>query len=125
MLPNTLPPMEHGKQRRPGWMRADIAPHDPREDPHPNGGTMGRVAFFRYREDAVAAAREWCEPDGWRAHPQYVGRYDLWVLEASRKSWGHSKAPILVEACLSPDKAARVHAHVPDQHSFGRMAASA
>lgn len=116
----TLPAMVDGRTRRPMGMR-DIPAFDPREDAHPDGGTMGRVAFFRYREDAVVAAREWCEPDGWVAHPQYVGRYDLWVLMASRKSWGYRKSAILVEACLSPDKSVRVHAHVPDRHSYGRM----
>lgn len=105
----TLPAMVNGKTRRPLGMRADVVDVDPRTDPHPDGtGTMGRVAFFEYREDAVAAAREWCQ--GWDTWPQYFGRYDLWALTAKRKSW--RKAPILVEACRHPEVNVGGHAHV-------------
>jgi hypothetical protein len=110
------------KTRRPIGMRTDVAAFDPREDAHPAGGTMGRVAFFEYREDAVAAGREWVEPQGWIVRPQYVGRYDLWMLTAKRKSWGYSKSEIFVEACLHPEREVTRHAHVPDRHSFGRLA---
>lgn len=75
---------------------------------------MGAIAFFEYREDAVAAAREWVEPQGWIVRVQYVGRYDLWMLMAKRKSWGYRKAEILVEACRHPEKVVVRHAHVPD-----------
>src|SRR3990172_4899447 len=107
----TLPSMVNGKTRRPIGMR-DIPAYDPREDRLPDGGTMGRVAFFEYREDAVEAAREWVEPQGYQYHPQYLGRYDLWMLTARRKSWSSGKE-IIVEACKSPDAVVVRHAHVP------------
>jgi len=120
-MSNTLPAMVNGKTRRPNsWMRADVPDADPRLDPHPDGkGTMARVAFFEYREDAVAAAREWCI--GWDTHPQYVGRYDLWTLEAKRKSWGYRYASILVEACRDPEATVTRHAHVPITHSIDHV----
>lgn len=107
------------KTRRPPGMRTDIPVYDPRQDPHPDGGTMGRVAFFEYREDAVEAGRQWVEPQGWIVRPQYVGRYDLWMLTAKRKSWGYRLAEILVEACRSPGKNVTRHAHVPVEATRG------
>lgn len=109
------------KTRRPIGMRTDIPAYDPREDPHPDSGTMGRVAFFEYREDALAAAHEWVEPQGWIVHPQYVGRYDLWMLTAQRKSWGYSRSPIMVEACMDAERAVQRHAHVPHRYSYGML----
>lgn len=120
LIMGTLPAMVDGKTRRPTRV-LDTPAYDPREDPHPDGSTMGRVAFFEYREDAVAAAREYVEPQGWIVRPQYVGRYDLWMLEAARKSWGYSRSPIIVEACMSPDDHVRRHAHVPYRYSYGMM----
>ena len=109
----TLPAMVNGKTRRPNaWMRDDVPTHDPRRDPG-----MGAVAFFEYREDAVAAAREWLR--GWDYHPQYVGRYDLWMLEAKRKSW--RKAAVMVEACLHPEREVPGHPHVPYAYSYDRI----
>jgi hypothetical protein len=113
--------MVNGKQRRPIGMRDDVPAYDPRNDPHPDGrGTMGRVAFFEYREDAVEAAKEWVVPQGWEYHPQYVARYDLWMLFAKRKSWPTGR-DILVEACLNPFTDVRLHAHVPMKHAFERL----
>lgn len=118
---STLPAMVNGKTRRPIGMRDDVPNYDPRNDPHPDGqGTMGKVAFFEYREDAVEAGREWVVPQGYDCHPQYLGRYDLWMLTARRKSWPTGKE-ILVEACLSPDKMVTRHAHVPLRHSYERL----
>jgi len=117
----TLPAMVDGKTRRPIGMREDIPAYDPREDPHPDRGTMGCVAFFEYREDAVAAAKEYVEPQGWIVRPQYVGRYDLWMLEAARKSWGYSRSPIIVEACMNADANVVRHAHVPYRYSYGML----
>lgn len=119
-----LPAMMDGKTRRPdGWARADVPARDPREDLHRDGGTMGRVAFFEYREDALAAGREWVEPQGWIVRAQYVGRYDLWMLEAARKSWPIGRH-VLVEACINPCAVVVRHAHVPDRYSYGRMVRS-
>lgn len=116
-----LPAMVDGKTRRPSsQLRADVPTFDPRNDPHPDGGTMGRVAFFEYREDALDAARQWVEPQGWRAWPQYVGRYDLWMLTARRPSWPTGR-DILVEACHNPDAVVTRHAHVPLTHSYDRL----
>lgn len=109
------------KTRRPIGMRTDIPAYDPREDAHPDGGTMGMVAFFEYREDAVEAGREWVEPQGWIVRPQYVGRYDLWMLTAARKSWGYSRSPIIVEACMDVHASVRRHAHVPHRYSYGML----
>jgi hypothetical protein len=109
------------KTRRPIGMRTDIPAHDPRQDRHPDGGTMDRCAFFEHREDALEAAREWVEPQGWIVHAQYVGRYDLWVLEAKRKSWGYRFAPIMVEACRSPEAVVVRHACVPMAHSYASL----
>jgi hypothetical protein len=105
--------MENGKQRRPIGMRDDVPSYDPRED------NMGAMAFFEYREDAVAAAREWVEPEGYRVHIQYFGRYDLWAIEAWRKSWRDKR--IWVEACLHPERPVTQHAHVPLRHSYARL----
>lgn len=74
----TLPVMVDGKQRRPIGMRADVPDVDPAAD------GMGAVRWFEYREDAVAAG---ALMDGWRAWPQYVGRYDRWYVGLRRKSW--------------------------------------
>lgn len=115
-MADTLPAMVNGKTRRPPHMRADIAAVDPRTDPG-----MGKLAFFEYRDDAIEAGRQWCEPQGWIVRPQYVGRYDLWILEASRKSWGYRLAPIRVEACLHPERVVVRHAHVPLTHSADRV----
>lgn len=110
----TLPAMVNGKTRRPNaWMRDDVPTYDPRNDPG-----MGAVAFFEYREDAVAAAREWCQ--GWDVHPQYVGRYDLWMLEARRKSWSSTRH-VMVMACLHPEREVVRHAHVPMTYSYDRI----
>lgn len=100
------------KTRRPIGMRTDIPGVDPRTD------GMGHVAFFEYREDAVEAAREWVEPQGWQTRPQYVGRYDLWMLFAKRKSWGYRLNEIMVEACRNPEATVIRHAHVPMQHAY-------
>jgi hypothetical protein len=51
-----------------------------------------------------------------------MGRYDFWMLTASRKSWPTGKS-ILVEACISPDVSVTRHAHVPDRYSYGRLIA--
>lgn len=114
-----LPTMESGKTRRSAMMRADVPAYDPREDLHPDGGTMGTVAFFEYREDAVGAGAAWCAPQGWIVRPQYLARYDLWCLMARRKSW--RGADIMVEACIGADKRVVRHAHVPDEWSYGRL----
>jgi hypothetical protein len=117
----TLPAMVDGKTRRPMGMRADVADTDPRTDAHPDGrGTMGRVAFFEFREDAVSAAAEWCA--GWDAHPQYFGRYDLWAISARRRSWSSGRH-IWVEACRDPEAVVTGHAHVPDRFSYDRLEA--
>ena len=120
----TLPSMVNGKMRRPIGMRADVPDYDPRLDPHPDGmGTMARVAFFEFREDAVAAGREWCEPQGWETWPQYLARYDLWMLQARRKSWSTGRN-ILVEACRDPEANVTLHAHVALRHSYDRVIAA-
>lgn len=108
------------KTRRPIGMRADVAAYDPREDRHVEGGTMGRVAFFEYREDALAVGREWVETQGYQIRAQYFGRYDLWALEARRKSW--RGAGIWVEVCRNPDAVVIKHAHVPMRYSYARIA---
>ena len=79
---------------------------------------LAAIAFFEYREDAVQAGREWVEPQGWIVRPQYVGRYDLWMLFAKRKSWGYRLAEIPVEACRNPEAVVTRHAHVPAQHAY-------
>lgn len=120
----TLPSMVDGKTRRPAGMRADVPDVDPRIDQHPDGiGTMGRVAFFEFREDALTAGREWCEPQNWDIWPQYFGRYDLWALQARRKSWSSGRH-IWVEACRDPEASVTGHAHVPSRYSYERILAS-
>lgn len=109
--------MVNGKCRRPIGMRDDVPAYDPRLDPHPDGGTMGGVAFFEYREDAVTAAIEWVEPQGYRWFVQYMARYDLWMLKAKRKSWPIGRE-ILVEACVDPDATVVRHAHVPMKYAY-------
>ena len=110
----TAPSMVNGKTRRPIGMRADVATYDPRNDPG-----MAAVAFFEYREDAMTAAREWVESQGYQVRAQYFGRYDLWALEARRKSW--RGAGVWVEACLHPERSVVKHAHVPLRYSYERL----
>lgn len=97
--------------RRPPGMRTDVTAFDPRHDPG-----MAAVAFFTTSEEAIAAGREWVEPQGYRVQPQYFGRYDLWALEARRKTW--RGAGILVEACRHPERVVVRHAHVPARYAF-------
>lgn len=81
-----LPPMVDGKTRRTTWVR-DIPAHD----------DYGDVATFEYREDALAAAAPLVVA-GWIVRAQYIGRWDRWTLERSRKSWGYSKSAQRVTA---------------------------
>lgn len=115
----TAPSMVNGKFRRPIGMRDDVPAYDPRNDPN-----MGAVAFFEYREDAVAAAKEWVEPQGYLWRAQYMGRYDLWILAAKRKSWGYGQE-LLVEACRHPERVVVKHAHVPMRYAYDRIGAEA
>jgi hypothetical protein len=56
----------------------------PPDDRHPAHEPEAPYRTFEYREEALAAAQALT---GYEAFPQYVGAYDLWIVEAKRKTW--------------------------------------
>lgn len=55
------------------------------------------IAAFECQDDAIIAAAPLIAAN-WQVHALYIGRWDRWIIERSRKSWGYRKAAVRVMA---------------------------